>query len=130
LPLQQRIEASGLAKFADGCLRRFGHGSVPAGVKRDDLLNRQLLAGDDVDRKLVGHRVRPMNDAPLGLASRVSAHDAVARGHRDADVRLARLGDQQQEVLIARFCRKGGEMAAGQIPIPLHASVLHAAVYA
>jgi hypothetical protein len=41
---------------------------------------------------------------------------------RDADVRMARLGDQQ-EVLIARFCRKGGEMAARQIPMPLHTSV-------
>ena len=45
-------------------------------------------------------------------------------------MRLARLGDQQQDVLIARLCRKGGQMATGQIPIPLHTGVFHATVHA
>ena len=66
---------------------------------------------DNPADKVVGHIVRPLNDAPLGLARSVVAHDAVAHAHRDAEVRLARLGDQQQDVLIARFCRKGGQMA-------------------
>ena len=76
----------------------------------------------------MSHIIGRLNDAPLGLASWVVTHDAVAHGHRDTDVRLDRLGDQQHEIVTARFCRNGGQMAAGQIPVPLHTSVLYAAV--
>ena len=116
------VEASGLAKFADGRLRRSDRGSVPAGIERSDLLDGQLLAGGDVDHKLMGHIVSTLNDAPWGSPGALSRTMWLRTTGRDADVRMARLGDQQ-EVLIARFCRKGGEMAARQM-------CFHAAVHA